>query len=146
MLNLPIEKIKTKTALLLAISTALILFAVPSAVYAAPDESDGTRKKKTTSQSSDKPPTVTEKQVQQQLKSNPIVKDINTIVNFLSAGVGIIVAIVIIVGGIQYSMAGDNAQAVSAAKQRIINGLIALLAFLFMFAFLQWLVPGGAFS
>jgi hypothetical protein len=51
----------------------------------------------------------------------------------------------IIVGGIQYMTAGDNAQAVGAAKQRIINALIALFAYLLAFGFLQWLVPGGVF-
>lgn len=90
--------------------------------------------------------TVTDQRVSQELKKNPIVKDLNTIVSFLSAGVGLIVVIVIVIGGIQYSMAGDNAQAVAAARQRIINGLIALMAFLFMFAFLQWLIPGGVFN
>ncbi|HEY5550162.1 MAG TPA: hypothetical protein VIK37_03145 [Candidatus Saccharimonadales bacterium] len=77
--------------------------------------------------------------------TNPIVQDIQVVVNFLSAGVGIVVVGVIILGGIQYSLAGDNPQAVGAAKQRIINGLIALLAFLLTFAFVQWLVPGGVF-
>ena len=79
------------------------------------------------------------------LKSNPIVEDINMIINFLAAGVGIVVVAVIIIGGIQYMTAGDNPQTVAAAKQRIMNGLIALLAFIFSFAFLQWLVPGGVF-
>ena len=73
-------------------------------------------------------------------------QDIQKIINFLSAGVGIVVIGVIILGGIQYSMAGDNTQATGAAKQRIINGLIALVAFIFMFAFLNWLLPGGAFG
>jgi hypothetical protein len=77
------------------------------------------------------------------LKNNTIVKDINTIVNFLSALIGIVVIGVIILGGIQYTLAGDNASATGAAKQRIINGLIALVAFIFTFAFLQWLIPGG---
>lgn len=81
----------------------------------------------------------------QELKSNPIVKDIQMFVNFLSAGVGIVVVGVIILGGIQYMTSGDNPQALTAAKQRITNGLIALAAFLFTFAFLQWLIPGGIF-
>lgn len=80
------------------------------------------------------------------LKTNPIVSDLNNIINFLSAGVGIVVTGVIIVGGIQYMMAGDNPAAITAAKKRITNGLIALVTFLFMFAFLQWLVPGGVFN
>lgn len=78
-------------------------------------------------------------------RDNPIVKDLNQAVNFLAALVGVVVVGTIILGGIQYTMAGDNPSALGAAKQRIINGLIALLAFLFMYAFLQWLVPGGAF-
>jgi hypothetical protein len=81
--------------------------------------------------------------VQKCLKNNQIVKDINLVVNFLSAGVGIVVIGAIILGGIQYSLAGDNATATSAAKKRITDGLIALAAFIFMFAFLQWLIPGG---
>lgn len=82
----------------------------------------------------------------QDLENNPIVKDINLIVNILSVGVGVIVVTLIIIGGIQYSIAGDNPQALTAAKQRITNALIALFAYLFIFAFLQWLVPGGVFS
>lgn len=78
--------------------------------------------------------------------NNPIVEDIQLVLNFLSAGVGIVVVGVIILGGIQYAMAGDSAEAIGKAKQRIINGLIALLAFIFLFAFVQWLVPGGIFD
>lgn len=80
------------------------------------------------------------------LKNNPIVKDINSIVNFLSIGVGVVVIAMLIVGGIQYSIAGDNPQAVNAAKQRLINAAIALIAYIFIFAFLQWLIPGGVFN
>jgi hypothetical protein len=77
------------------------------------------------------------------LNANPIIKSIRLIVNFLSAGVGIVVVGSIIWGGIQYSMAGNNPQAVSAAKKRIQDTLIALLAFFFIYAFLQWIIPGG---
>jgi hypothetical protein len=81
----------------------------------------------------------------QDLSTNPIVQDITLIVNFLSAGVGLVIVGVIILGGIQYAMAGDSPDAVNKAKQRITNPLIALVAFLFLFAFVQWLVPGGVF-
>ncbi len=82
----------------------------------------------------------------QNLRNNPIVKDINMVVNFLSIGVGVIVIGMLILGGIQYSLAGDKPEAVNAAKQRIINALIALFAYMFIFAFVLWLVPGGVFS
>jgi len=81
--------------------------------------------------------------IQNCVKNNQIVKDLNFIVNFLSAGVGIVVIGTIIVGGVQYTLAGDNSQLTGAAKQRIINGLIALAVFIFSFAFLQWIIPGG---
>ena len=80
------------------------------------------------------------------VQNNKIVTDLQDIVNALSAGVGIIVVAMIIVGGIQYSMAGANPQAITAAKQRITNALIALFAYIFIFAFLQWLIPGGIFG
>ncbi len=80
------------------------------------------------------------------VQQNKITKDLQVAVNFLSAGVGIVVIGLIIVGGIQYSIAGDNPQATTAAKERITNALIALVAFLFIFAFIQWLIPGGLFG
>lgn len=76
----------------------------------------------------------------------PIVKDIQSIVNFLSIGVGIIVIVMIIIGGVQYSLAGDSPDATSKAKAKITNALIALVAYLFIFAFLQWIIPGGLFG
>lgn len=78
--------------------------------------------------------------------NNPISKDINIIVDFLSAGVGIFVTAMIIVGGIQYSVAGDNSTQTANAKKRIANAVIALVVFMFIFAFLQWLIPGGIFG
>lgn len=64
-------------------------------------------------------------------------------VKFLSAGVGIIVVMMIVVGGIQYASAGGDPGKVAAAKSRIYNAIYALLAYLVLFAFLQWVVPGG---
>lgn len=77
------------------------------------------------------------------LNANPIIKDINLVVNFLSAGAVIVIVGSMVMGGIQFSWAGDNPNAVSAAKKRITDALIALIAFFFIFGFLQWLIPGG---
>lgn len=68
------------------------------------------------------------------------------IINILSAVVGVIVVIMIVIGGIQYSTARDNPQGVAAARERIINALLALVSYLAITAFLQWVVPGGVFS
>lgn len=138
-----IKKVKTGALRLAGVLVLFFVVASPSLAHALADP--GTGAGSTSNNKSRQAPTVTDKQIQEKLNKNPIVKDLNTIVNFLSAGVAIIVVAVIVVGGIQYVIAGDNPQAVSAAKQRILNALIALLAFLFMYAFLQWLIPGGVF-
>lgn len=65
------------------------------------------------------------------------------LIRALSAIVGIVVVIMITVAGIQYAASGPDPSAVVAAKKRIVNALIALALYIFMFAFLQWLVPGG---
>ncbi len=63
----------------------------------------------------------------------------------LSALVGIVVVLSIIVAGIQYSSSADDPQKVGAAKDRVRNALIALGTYIFMIAFLNWVVPGGVF-
>lgn len=75
-----------------------------------------------------------------------IMNDIQIAINVLSIGIGLIIAGSIAFAGLQYMTARDNPQAVSAAKNRIINSVIALIAFVFIYAFLQWVVPGGIFS
>lgn len=75
--------------------------------------------------------------------SGLIKKYVNPFIRLLSVLVGIIVAISIVVGGVQYSSASGDPSKVNAAKKRITNAILALLAYLFMFAFLQWLLPGG---
>ncbi len=74
-----------------------------------------------------------------------IVDYLRKFINALSAIVGIVIVIMIIVGGIQYSAAGANPQATQAAKGRITTAITALIIYIFTFAFLQWIVPGGIF-
>lgn len=92
---------------------------------------------------------VTEKQkadgVQLDKSNCRIILMVVTITNILSALVGIVIVLAITVAGIQYSMAGGDPQKVTAAKHRIRSALVALLLYIFMFAFLQWIVPGGMF-
>jgi len=74
-----------------------------------------------------------------------IVKFITDITNALSAAVGVVIVISLTWAGIQYSSAGGDSQKVGAARHRIQNGVIALAMFIFMYAFLTWLIPGGPF-
>jgi hypothetical protein len=70
---------------------------------------------------------------------------LNPAINLFSSLVGVVVVISIIVGGIQYSMSAGDPQKAARAKGRIMNALIALVAYAFLWAFLQFIVPGGVF-
>ena len=67
------------------------------------------------------------------------------VINILSAGVVATSAVFMVVAGIQYSSGRDNPQMVAAAKARIINVIIGLVAYLFIYGFLQFIIPGGYF-
>lgn len=70
-------------------------------------------------------------------------KYINPTINLLSALVGVAVVIGIIIGGIQFSSSAGDPQQAAKGKAHIRNALIALFAYLFLYAALQFLVPGG---
>ena len=141
---------KTKIFAKIALVTLFtgFMFILPiQAARALPVVGPGTGTTSTSSSSSNKgSSTLTNQELENNLRSNPILIDIQKVVDVLSAGVAIVVVAMIIVGGIQYAIAGDNSSAVSAAKKRIINALIALFAFIFMFSFIEWLIPGGIFG
>ena len=63
----------------------------------------------------------------------------------LSALIMVAAVISIIIAAIQYSSAGDNPSTVSKAKDRIFQTVIGILAYIFLFAFINFLVPGGLF-
>jgi hypothetical protein len=65
--------------------------------------------------------------------------------DLISGLVGIVVVISLILGGIQYSAAEGDPQKSAKAKNRIANTIFALIAYFFVYAFLQFLVPGGIF-
>lgn len=133
---LKLSKIKTKKAIA-ALNMMLLILLSPALVLAA-DPCNNTSVKGTNK--------VDQAKLKSCVVQTPIVKDIQSIVNFLSIGVGVIVIAMIITGGIQYSIAGDSPEATGKAKARITNALVALVAYLFIFAFLQWIIPGGLFG
>ncbi len=67
-------------------------------------------------------------------------------VNLLSALVGVVAVAMIIYGGIEFSSSGGDPQRVASAKSHITNAIIALVAFLFLWAFLNFIIPGGLFN
>ncbi len=72
-----------------------------------------------------------------------VTKYLTPFVQLMSVLVALAVTASIIIGAIQYSGSGGDPAKVSAAKARMRNALIALLAYIFMVAALQFLIPGG---
>lgn len=73
-------------------------------------------------------------------------KYINPGIDLLSIIFGLIAAISLILGGIQYASSAGDPQKASAAKKRITMTVVAFIAYAFLYGFVQFLVPGGAFK
>jgi hypothetical protein len=80
------------------------------------------------------------------LQSNAIFVYTTNVLKVISALAGIATAGGFIWGGILYITARANAGQVEKAKMVMINSVIGLLLFIFMYAILQFLVPGGVFT
>lgn len=72
-----------------------------------------------------------------------IIDIVVTAINFLSALAGIVIIGSIMFAGYQYMTARDNPQTVQAARIRVVWALVALALFVFMYALLNFLIPGG---
>ena len=78
------------------------------------------------------------------LPSDWKIEDIlNTILVVVTTGVGIAAVGSIVFAGILYITARDNAGQVSKAKTMIMNTVIGIIAYILMWAFLEWIIPGG---
>lgn len=64
-------------------------------------------------------------------------------INLLGASFGLIAVISLIFGAINYITSEGDPQKVSKAKLRIRNTIFAIVSFMFLYAFLNFLVPGG---
>ncbi len=78
--------------------------------------------------------------------ANGITKLLVNIVNVLSAAVGVVVVLSLVVAGIQYITSSGNPQSVEAAKNRIQASVLSFIIYIFGFALLQYLIPGGIFN
>ena len=68
---------------------------------------------------------------------------LNMILVVVTTGVGIAAVGSIVFAGILYITALDNAGQVSKAKTMIMNTVIGIIAYILMWAFLEWIIPGG---
>lgn len=80
------------------------------------------------------------------IQSNPIFIYITSILKVVSGLAGLATVGGFIWGGILYITARANASQVEKAKMVMVNSVIGLLMFIFMYAILQFLVPGGIFA
>lgn len=71
---------------------------------------------------------------------------IQTALNIIFSITGFVIIGMVIAGGIQYSTAGGSPQKASEAKKKISNAVLSLILMVFLYPFLQWLVPGGIFG
>ena len=65
---------------------------------------------------------------------------VDSFLRWLSFLVVPIVIIVVIVGGIQLSLAGDNPEATKKAKAKITQAIVALVFFILLWGLLKWLI------
>ena len=68
---------------------------------------------------------------------------LKTVINVMSIGIGILAVIGITVVGIQYLTAGANEEQVRKSKRRLIEIVIGIIAYILLYALLQWLIPGS---
>lgn len=68
------------------------------------------------------------------------------LIRFLSTGVGIVITLALIASGIQYAGSEGNAEASAKAKKRAQDALVGLVIYMFAWAILQFLIPGGVFK
>ena len=68
------------------------------------------------------------------------------VIRFLSIGVGIAVVAGIATGGVVYSTSQGNPAGTQKGITIITNSIVGLLMYLFLFAIMQFLIPGGVLS
>jgi hypothetical protein len=78
--------------------------------------------------------------------SNSVFTVLNVILQVLTWGIGIAGTIGIVIVGFQYMTARDDPPQMAKAKNRLIQIVIGLAIYAVMWAFLQWLLPGGVFG
>ncbi|HVI68989.1 MAG TPA: hypothetical protein VM581_00865 [Magnetospirillaceae bacterium] len=80
------------------------------------------------------------------LTDNPIFFYLRSFLIFLAGGVGLAVVGGIVAGSYMYITARANASQVQQGQTMITNSVIGLLLFIFMYAILQFIIPGGIFQ
>jgi len=80
------------------------------------------------------------------LTKNPIFFYLRWFLIFLAGGVGLAVVGGITLGAYMYITARGNSAQVQKGQNTILNSVLGLILFIFMYAILQFLIPGGVFG
>lgn len=80
------------------------------------------------------------------INDNPITARLIQIINFLSVGVGIVITISVAYAGIQYIMSRGDPNMTQKAIARLFQAGVALVLYIFGWAILNWLIPGGVLN
>lgn len=80
------------------------------------------------------------------LENNGIYGILLIVINILSAGIGIAAVGGVVYAAVLYSSAGANADNVKKAKGMFVNIGIGIVAYILMYSFLNYLIPGGLFN
>lgn len=77
---------------------------------------------------------------------NSVVSAVLQLVNFLAVGVGIAVVGGIVWGGMLYASSNGDSSKAKQGITTIVNAVLGLLLFIFMYALINFIVPGGLFT
>lgn len=77
---------------------------------------------------------------------NPIWGLLLLTINILTAGIGIVAVGGIVYAAILWTTAEDKNAQIVKSKETIFNVVVGLVAFALLYAFLQFLIPGGVFN
>lgn len=70
-----------------------------------------------------------------------VIKILSDVVNIMTIGIGILGVLGITIVGVQYLTAGDNEEKTRKAKRRMFEIVIGLVAYVVVYALLNWLIP-----
>jgi hypothetical protein len=72
-----------------------------------------------------------------------IIVYIKAFLQYLSGLIGLVIVLLIVISGIEYITAYGDPGRIKSAKTRLTNALIGLFLFIFAFAILSFIIPGG---
>lgn len=79
-------------------------------------------------------------------ETNEIYVELVRIINFLSVGVGIVIAISVAIAGLQYTTSRGEPGKTAAAVNRLSQAGLAAFLFIFGWLIINWLIPGGVLN